>query len=413
MADTFMIFLLILFALTFLFSFLISLVESILLGINGSDIEYIRSIDKKTGTTWQSLRRNLYQSVTVTFVVDTLVLILGTALLSGRFVQVCGYGLLIPFSLFLVLTLVIITEVVPKYLGLRYKRVIAQFLGIILVKLMWFLRPFRGIFRFLSFDNAEIISGQKRVVSEITTLAHAASLDQQISAEQEMLIKRSLQLSNITASEIMVKREIMITLSSTMSLKDALIRAHLHNHTRFPLTTEGRIDEIRGYVNFKDIVGALEFNPNNPTLAEISRSILFVSPSTPLSRLLGTLTKGYHHIAVVINESGETMGMVTLEDVLESLVGEVEDEYDLPPDFLVQLTAERFRVGGGTPFSTLHSRISESLPDWDLTIDEWIQGQCSGSVPENYEAEFAANHFRVRRLSRGRVYDVIISVASP
>ena len=80
---------------------------------------------------------------------------------------------------------------------------------------------------------------------------------------------------------------------------------------------------------------------------------------------------------MVKNESGKIIGMVTLEDLIEALVGELEDEYDKPPELLVQLSENRFRAGGGITFEKLRKHVYNDLPDWDLSIDEWILGQCS------------------------------------
>ncbi len=398
-------------AATILLSFFITLVESILLGINSSDVERIKSADFKAGTFWQILRKNPYQSITTAVILDTLVLILGTSLASGLFVKTYGTSYLIIFSLLLCIVLIQITEVLPKNIGLRHKLVLAQYSAIPLQIIMRVLRPLGLPFRWFlrPFDSSKN-GGEKSVLNDITVLAHAAALNQQISREQELLIQRSLQLSRILASEIMVKREAMNTLSTSMDLNQALIEAHFHNHTRYPLTLSGDIDRIEGYVNFKDIVGALRLNPENPTLSGIVRPMAFVSPSTPLSRLLRVLTRGYQHIAVVRADDGSTLGMVTLEDLLETLVGEMEDEYDSPPDIFVQLAENRFRAGGGTSFSRLRGRIGNSFPDWDVTIDEWLQGLCEGKVPENYEIDFEKAHFKVRRLSRGRVFDVFITL---
>jgi|GEM_PF-6209346 len=262
---------------------------------------------------------------------------------------------------------------------------------------------------FIALDTLRLTKDKNGISSEVLMLTRNAILGGKVSQEQEQLIRRTLDLSAQTASHIMVKRESINFLSTEMSLSEALIAAHFHNHTRFPLAKDGDIDKIIGYINFKDIVGALRLNPENPTLGGIMRPLNFVNPFMPLSKLFRVLTGGYKHIAVVRDAKGKTVGMVTLENLIETLVGELKDEYDIPADYLIQLTEHRFRAGGGTSFKRLRSRISHALPDWDLTMDEWIGGLCSGKIPEGYETEFEGVVFQVRRVSRSRVFEVLVT----
>jgi len=273
------------------------------------------------------------------------------------------------------------------------------------------LRPLCVFFRsvFITFNSLRSVKGKHSISSEILALTQRALLDGKISPEQEQLIKRTLDLTSQTASQIMVKRDAINFLSTEMSLSEALIAAHFHNHTRFPLAKDGDIDKIIGYINFKDIVGALRLNPENPTLNGIMRPLNFVNPFMPLSKLFRVLTGGYKHIAVVRDAKGKTVGMVTLENLIETLVGELKDEYDIPADYLIQLTEHRFRVGGSTAFRRLKTRVSSALPDWDLTMDEWIQGLCGGKIPEGYVTEFEGVEFAVRRLSRSRVFELLVT----
>jgi Hemolysins and related proteins containing CBS domains len=95
---------------------------------------------------------------------------------------------------------------------------------------------------------------------------------------------------------------------------------------------------------------------------------------------------------MVKNESEKIIGMVTLEDLIEALVGQLEDEYDKPPELLVQLSEYRFRAGGSVTFEKLRKQVAPNLPEWDLSIDEWILGQCAGNVPENYSISYQKSY---------------------
>ncbi len=254
----------------------------------------------------------------------------------------------------------------------------------------------------------KIPENKKNYIDDIIALANEAASVRELNKDQARLIERSTLLSKMQASEIMVDKSEINFLSDSMSLGEALIAAHMHHHTRFPLTKAGDINTVIGYVNFKDIVGALRINPADPTLNGIKRPLETVLDTVSLSELLIKFTRGYHHIAIVKNAQAETVGMVTLEDLIEALVGDLEDEYDKPPELLVQLGENRFRAGGGVTFEQLKARVCDKLPAWDLTIDEWMLGLCAGTIPDNYVTIYQNISFKVKRIIRGHIYDVII-----
>jgi CBS domain containing-hemolysin-like protein len=140
------------------------------------------------------------------------------------------------------------------------------------------------------------------------------------------------------------------------------------------------------------------------------RPVLFVKDATKLPELLGKLTRGYQHIAIVQNDKGATIGLVTLEDIIESLVGKLQDEYDTPPDFIVQMSENRFRVGGSATFRQLKNRAFTDLNRTDeMSIDTWIKEDLQGTTPaENFVKIIDSFTVKVRRIVRGNIYDVIM-----
>ena len=310
--------------------------------------------------------------------------------------------------------LVSIGVILPRALGNRYREPLAFIFALPLRLTTALLYPLTAPLIFISRRCDRSAKPDPAVVTnDIVLLAHEAVAAKALSRQQGHLISRSIELSRITAADIMVERSEIRPIADTNTLADALVEAHLHHHTRFPLTHGGDIDQITGYVNFKDIVGALRLNPADPTLCGIRRPIESVGAATPLPELLQLFTRGRQHIVIVKGIDGRTLGMVTLEDLLEILVGDLEDEYDTPPDFVVQLGERRFCAGGGTTFSQLRRRVAPDFPDWDVTINEWISGQNTDTIPEKYSTAYERHTFTVRKVTRGKVFDVIIDKGEP
>lgn len=389
--------------------FVSAMTESCILSISYSDIFELQKKFPLIGRIWKRLKQDLNHTFTLVLIFNTVAIIL-CASIGGAFLSVkCTKQWLIPIAVLLSYIVIQWGIVLPRTLGIRFKMPMAFVIAVPLHVLAIICRPLVLIVGLINkpFESRRTDKTISPLL-EIATLAQSAALDHQISREQAHLIERSIQLSRMIARDIMVDISEVNLLSDSMSLNDALVASHMHHHTRFPLTRAGNTDEIIGYVNFKDIVSALRVNPADPTLHGICRPIETVRETIALSELLKKFTRSYQHIAMVKNESDKIIGMVTLEDLIEALVGELEDEYDKPPELLVQLSENRFRAGGGITFEKLRKHVYNDLPDWDLSIDEWILGQCAGNVPENFSTSYQNVTFRVKRISRGHVYDLII-----
>jgi putative hemolysin len=392
-----------------------SVLEAVLLSLSNSDLAYMTQNRPVSANIWKKFRSNIQKPLAVILIVNTFAHTAGATISGAQFNELFGDRWFWLFSLLFSLVMIQWTEILPKSIAVRHNRGIA---GIVAIPFNLAVMLFKPIVAAIEWLNRPFESKKKdnrdSSVSDISVLARSAFLENLISKEQESLIAHSVYMSGLKAQDVMIDRNDINLLSTAMSLQEGLIAAHLHRHTRFPLTEDGNLDQIVGYVNFKDIVGALQINPSDPSLRGIMRPVLFVKGDTRLPELLAKLTRGYQHIAVVQNDTGATIGLVTLEDIIESLVGKLQDEYDTPPDFIVQLSERKFRVGGSATFQQLKTRAFNDLTRTDdLTIDRWLKETLKGNVPpENYTVKLDSFTIKVRRVVRGNIYDVTIEQQS-
>jgi putative hemolysin len=392
-------------------SFLCSLMEACLLSLSTSDIARMSENRSTSAGIWKKLKGNIQKPLATILIINTLAIAIGASVSGAQFNKLFGNRWIAVFSLAFSLVMIQWAEILPKTIAVKHNRIIAGITAVPFSLLVYFFRPLVVAIEWL---NRPFTGKNKKstdtAISEIRVLARSAFLEDQISKEQESLIARSIYMSTLIARDVMIDRGDINILSTAMSLQEGLIGAHLHRHTRFPLAENGDIDRIVGYVNFKDIVGALQVSPSDPSLRGIMRPVLFVKDTTKLPELLAKLTRGYQHIAIVQNDTGATIGLVTLEDIIESLVGKLQDEYDTPPDFIVQLSENRFRVGGSATFRQLKNRAFNDLSHFDdMSIDAWIKSDLRGTTPaENIIKTIGAFTVKVRRIVRGNIYDVII-----
>jgi putative hemolysin len=165
-------------------------------------------------------------------------------------------------------------------------------------------------------------------------------------------------------------------LVADQTLAQALVAAHQEMHTRIPVTEEaGDPQRIIGYVNFKDIVASLRLSPLDPSLRRLVRRLRSFDADTSVADCLELLIRERNHIALVREASGKIIGMITLEDVVEELVGEIHDEFDRMPAYL-NPAGEGWIAGGFVSLSQVLQATGLSLKPLGekpiYTLSDWI-----------------------------------------
>ena len=217
---------------------------------------------------------------------------------------------------------------------------------------------------------------QETAVREIHEAAALARTSRLIGQREEGIIISASRLATTPLRRIMLPARYIGMIVTDQTLAEALIVAHQEMHTRFPVTEEaGNPQRIIGYVNFKDIVAALRVSPQTPSLSNLVRRLPSFDAETSVADCLERLIRERNHIALVQNADGQTIGMVTLEDVVEELVGEIHDEFDRMPAHLTP-TAQGWIAGGFLSLSELRQRtgiVLSSPSDKPLyTLSDWI-----------------------------------------
>ncbi len=234
-------------------------------------------------------------------------------------------------------------------------------------------------------------------------------------AEKIVLSAAQLSLRGIRSIMLSVSDIFMIPIHCTLS--EALARAHMDMHTRFPVCEkEGDPQTIQGYVNFKDIVVALKLNPEDPTVKGIVRPIKTVHDQAPVAEVLEQMIQEKIHIALVRSGDQKIVGMVTLEDIIEELVGEIEDEFDYLPSYVHSYGAEgsSWIMGGGVSMNVVSQTVGANLSLASKegripTLAEWCAEQL-GRPPQGGEViKKQGLTMTVRKLRRKKLAEAIVS----
>ena len=393
-------------------TFICSILEACILSTSATDLAKLSEKRPAVAAQWKQLRDNIQRPIAVILIINTFAHTIGAALSGSQFNDLFGHRWVALYSVVLTMVMIQWGEILPKTWAVQNK---LFFIKIFASPMHWLTHLFQPVLLMIQWLNKPFESRRKLhkeldAVNDISVLAHFAGLHNLISKEQEKIVSSGINLSNRTVGEIMIRREDMKCLSTKMSLTDALIEAHIHHHTRFPLVDGDDPDNIIGYVNFKDIVNVLRLNPKDPTLKGIARPIPSVRPEWKLSAILAELTKGYQHIAVVKDDAGKIVGLITMEDVVESIVGDLNDEYDLVPNFLYPITETRFVAGGGIFLNELREKVSPRIPETAITLNDWLMRQCKVTPNTESKMNYQDLTFTVRKVSRSKIHEVIVDV---
>ena len=394
---------------TMTLAFMCNLLEACLLSLSLADIAKISEKQQLAGAVWKNFRDNIQKPIATILVINTLATTVGSALSGTMFSDLFGVKWVAVYSVALALVMIQWSEILPKALGYRHNKLVDSVLGIPFKGLVVGLSPLLWVTQFLM----RPFLGRQRAAAadalgDINVLTRFAALNNLISKEQARLVMRSIGLSRSKVADIMMKRDQIKFLTDTMSLTDALIAAHLHYHTRYPIVEGGDIDRIIGYVNFKDVVIALHINPKDPSLRGIMRPMLSVDDTEDASAVLNKLILGHHHIAVARDASGKVSGLVTLEDIIEEVFGEIQDEFDILPRFVRALPEGRYLAGGATPMSELRLKVCPDFPDEPTTVDAWIRGRSKKALARNVRISLANYEFVIAKVRRSKIHEVII-----
>ncbi len=201
-------------------------------------------------------------------------------------------------------------------------------------------------------------------------------------AEEEMLYK-VFEFADKEVHDVMVPRPEVVALSVGMSAQEALAAVIDSPYTRYPAYRD-TLDEIVGVLHVRDLFSALwELGIENVEVANILRPAYVVPETKDLGAMLTEFRREKQHLAIVVDEYGSTDGIVTLEDLLEEIVGEIDDEYDLPDESVERIDERTVRVHGTFPIDDFNEQFAQDVPMDDFhTLAGFVFGEL-GRAPES------------------------------
>lgn len=390
----------------FAVSHICSLMEAAILSITPSQVAELRQKNSEIGNLVQNLKREIDKPLAVILIFNTAAHTIGAAVAGASFSEL-GYGTYMGiFSLLFTLLMVQFTELLPKTLGVRFNTSILLAAARPLQIATVILTPLIKLTKLINHPFDGRAPARPTAAEEISALAAMARSNQVISSRQERIIRMVPSLSEKSAEEVMIALEDVSFLDADMSLDDAINATGDDFHTRYPLCIEGDRSRVPGYVNIKEIILAVQHGKGDMKVSDIMRPIAFADSDDTASKLLEMFAAQHCHMTIVRDVvSGKTCGLVTLEDIVEELIGDLDDEFDPLPRTFYAPGENLWVVGGGVPLSQLARDTQLDLPRRTESISSWFGRELGKQVKVGDRLTWKNAELFVRKVRRRQAWE--------
>jgi putative hemolysin len=246
--------------------------------------------------------------------------------------------------------------------------------------------------------------GEAHSEAELKMLLEVSTEHGEIQLDEREMLYKVFDFAEKEVADVMVPRPDVAGLSVDLAPEEAMAAMLESPYTRYPVYRES-LDEIVGIVHVRDLVASLHNGAaGTAPLASLARPAYVVPENKDLGALLAEFRKANQHMAVVVDEYGATAGIVTLEDLLEEIVGEIEDEFDLPDESVERLDDRRIRISGSFTIDDFNEQFGTELDDEDFhTVAGYVFGHLGRAAEAGDEVLDSGLKFTVLETSGTRI----------
>jgi len=393
-------------------SFVCSMAEAVLLSLSPVRLETLKKQGKRYASNWLDLKRNVDRPIAAILILNTIAHTGGATIAGSAFDEIWGDRHIWIFSVVFTFAVLFFTEIAPKVIGVTYSQRLAPF---IIVPLQWAITLLKPVIYFTDrfsrlFRKEGGHGGTEVEAADIVTLAQLAKSRSLIDHSQEQIIVNAAKLTTTSVAQVMLPRSDLVFFRLDRSTDENLGLARQALHTRYPVSETPEVDGICAYVNFKEIF-ALEPEDRAPELQPYLRRVLFVRPTEKLNEVLRLFIARKGHMAIVKDEAGRVQGMLTLEDVLDEIVGEIEDDLDAGAIDLVAAGRGKWKVGGAVTMGTLAETTGQALDvPPDLTLSTFVASKLGRLAHGGGTLQAGRLKFTVLNVRRAKAQIVLVEL---
>ena len=362
------------------FSFVCSISEATLLSVGRARVEALAHAGTRAGLLLRRFRHEPDQPIAAILILNTIANSGGAALATEQFTHAFPS---VPAEWFVagfIVTVLTVTEIIPKTIGVVHANALAVPVTYAVRAMIVGVWPMLYVTRALARLFARADAGPSTSLEEIRVLTTVGMSQGAFGSITGELIQNATRLRELTAHDVMVPRDRIAFLSGNQTVEANLKRLRRTGHSRFPYTPTGELDDSKGVILTKELLFALR-EQTEPDWQTLLVPLLVVPETAALNHVLRRFQHGKRHLAIVVDEYGSTQGIITLEDVLEEIVGEIEDESDTAEPLVQERPDGSFVCAGMAEIDDVFERLGIDGVHSDSKTLSGFLAERLGSVP--------------------------------
>jgi putative hemolysin len=384
-------------------SFLCSILEAVLLSITRSYVALLKDQGDRAGVLLSRMQERIDEPIAAILTLNTIAHTAGAAMGGALAKDLWGDDWLALFSAILTLIILLFSEIVPKTLGATLWQRLARPSAYVLQAMMWGMKPVLlplNLFSRLITPRAGHSSTVSR--AELEILAEIGRREGTIDEDEWQVVTNVMNLDDVTLGEVMTPRTDMVAVPVTATVEEAKAVMLDEGHLRVPVYEES-LDRIVGILLARDLWSADREGVHQ--IRGILRPAQFAPATKPVEEMIPEMRRTRTKMIIVVDEFGGTAGLATLEDLIEEIIGEIQDEHeaDEPEDFH-ELGGGVLRIWGGVSLRDVNERLGMSLPEdaYD-TLGGYVFGALNRVGLVGDEVRVEGGTFRVVRMKGRRI----------
>ena len=319
-------------AFTLVVSALCSILEAMILSTTPTDIEVLKKRNRVKGEQLEEIREDLEETISSILTLNTLANTLGAVVVGGIATKIFGEASIGIVSGAMAFSILIFSEIIPKNIGVSYRRTLQPLAVMPLRLILSSLRPVTFVANKLVRCLMRKKIEEAETGSEIILLAEKGAEDGELDREEVTLISNALSLASVRVSDIMTPRTVVIGAPEGERLIDLLQRLRTINFGRMPVY-EKTIDEVTGIIRRRDILHSIAVGEGHKLVRDLKQEAVFFTEFSTASQALETLLEGQQQLGMVVDEFGSFAGVISMEDIIEHLIGkEIYEKDDVAVD---------------------------------------------------------------------------------
>lgn len=396
-------------------SFVCSVLEATLLSLDDVHLEGKRKEGHRYAEVWQNMRKRIDRPIAAILILNTVAHTGGATVAGSAFDEIFGDEWIWLFSVIFTVVVLVGTEIIPKVLGVSYAERLAPVAAPLLTFMTMALTPVIAMTEWLSRPFKREGGKRRMSLADLRTMADMARNERLIGPEEGNIIINATKLRQMTVESVMVPRDRMVLFDARQSNIANFETAATSLHTRYPVTQDGTVERITGYVNFKEIVAMMPSRREaqiQPFIRPLSRLAATANLNEALKSILGRR----EHMALVEDADHRVVGLVTLEDLMEEIIGNMPDEFDRLSEEIIEVADRRWKIGGGAPLADVAKQTGLPQPsaaDAKLPLCDWLQ-RLQGREPRVGDiVREGGGVFTVIQTRRRKAHRVLVETAGP